>query len=484
MEEMTIDLRELLQIVDTHKKTIAKITAAFIVCAGIYLVVTPPTYESISLLRIKQQKGLDDSILKNLTGGNAAQAKQQMLTDAEILKSRNVVIPVIKQTEDASKDGKYPDYDGYVKGRIKTLPFKDTDILQVSVTGKSPEQAQKANDLLVHGFMNRLAEMSHDEQRATREFIEKRLVSSKTELTEAENKLQKYQVANKMYSPDDQMKSLADKLSTVDKAKATNQLDLETAKAALDSINGQLGNAGQSMADSPAIQQYKVQLAQLEATKAGYVGKYTDEHPKMQEINSQISNAREALNQEIAKVVSMQAPSASPVQQQLLTSKFQSEASIAVAEGKNQALAGQEAQNNAIIASLPVQQQGFIRVKRDADVAQEIYVMLAKRLEEAKVAEVMVPNEVQVVDSATLPERPIKPRKSLTMLLSLVLGLLAGTGFVIARHLLNRKIRTADDVEQQLGLPVLGMIPDTDQMQHEEESDSLLMKLRRKLWQK
>ena len=48
---MTIDLRELLQVIDFHKKTIAKITAAFVVCAGLYLVVTPPTYESVSLLR-------------------------------------------------------------------------------------------------------------------------------------------------------------------------------------------------------------------------------------------------------------------------------------------------------------------------------------------------------------------------------------------------------------------------------------------------
>lgn len=44
---------------------------------------------------------------------------------------------------------------------------------------------------------------------------------------------------------------------------------------------------------------------------------------------------------------------------------------------------------------------------RDVSVADEIYIMLAKRLEEAKVAEVAVSTEVQVVDTATLPEDPV-----------------------------------------------------------------------------
>lgn len=483
MDEQTIDLRELWQIVSTHKLTIGKITVAFLVGAGLYLAIVPPTYQSISLLHVKQDKGLADSILQNLPVGNASETKQKMNTDAEILKSRNVVIPVIRATEEPNNDGEYPDYDTYIKEHITTTPFKDTEILQVAVTGKSPEQAQHTNQLLVDGFLNRLIELSHDEQKATREFIEKRVGTAKTELTDAEAKLQNYQVANKMYSPDDQMKGLTDKLSMVDKAKADNQLDLETAKAALSSINGQLSNAGQSIADSPAIQQYKVQLAQLESTKAGYVGKYTDEHPQMQAVNNQINEAKASLNQEIAKVISQQAPSSNTVQQGLLADKFKNEAMIAVAEGKNQALATLDAQNNSLISGLPAREQGFIRVKRDADVAQEIYIMLAKRLEEAKVAEVMVPNEVQVVDTATLPEQPIKPKKALTMALSLILGIICGAGFVIARSMLNRKIRTADDVEQQLGLPVLGLIPDANSMNEKKKENSFsswLKRIRRK----
>lgn len=224
MEEITIDLKDLFQVVMANKKKIAAITAAFMIAGGAYLLVAPPVYQSTSLLRIKQDKGLGDSILSKLSGGNAMDDKQRMMTDAEILKSRNVVLPVIAQTEERDENGKLPDYDGYVKSHIITKPYKDTEILEVDVTGKSPEQAQKANNLIIKGFMNRLTELSHDEQKRTREFLEKRLAASKDELSQAEDKLQQYQAANKMYSTDDQMKQLTDKLNIVDKAKAENQL--------------------------------------------------------------------------------------------------------------------------------------------------------------------------------------------------------------------------------------------------------------------
>ncbi len=470
MNEQEIDLLELGQILYNNKKKIAGIAAGCLVLAGTYLAITPPTYQSTSLLRIKQDKGLSDSILSQMPMGNTQMTQQKMNTNAEILKSRNVVVPVIKKTEQL-KDGKYPDYNAYVT-RITTKPFKDTEIMEVDVTGGTPEKAREANQLLIEGFLNRLAEMSHQEQATTRKFLENRVISAKGELSQAEDKLKAYQVQHKIYSTDDQMKGLADQISTLDKAKAQNQIDLETAQAALSSINGQLAGAGASIADSPAIQQYKAQLVQLESTKAGYTGKYTDEHPKMQEINKQIAETRASLDKEIGAIVSQQAPSSSAVQQKLLSDKFANEAAVAVANGRNAAIASLETQNDAQISKLPEAQQGFFRVKRDADVAQEIYIMLSKRLEEAKVAEVMVPNEVQIVDEATLPEHPIKPRKAMTLAIALILGLLGGSGYVIAKELLNRKIRTATDVEEQLKLPVLGVVPQTGDEKSSDDTDT------------
>ena len=99
--------------------------------------------------------------------------------------------------------------------------------------------------------------------------------------------------------------------------------------------------------------------------------------------------------------------------------------------------------------------------------------MLAKRYEEARISEVMEPTDVQIVDVAIAPERPIKPRKTLNVAIAAVLGLFVGTGLAFALEYMNRTIRTADDVEQYLGLPVLGSIPAVDSEEERSKKNML-----------
>ena len=93
--------------------------------------------------------------------------------------------------------------------------------------------------------------------------------------------------------------------------------------------------------------------------------------------------------------------------------------------------------------ALPEKERGYIQAKRDVDVAQDIYEMLSKRLEEAKVAEVMVPNEVQIVDAPTLPEKAIAPRRVLVMVASAIIGLILGCLYTLVNSLRNRRVQTA-----------------------------------------
>ena len=65
---------------------------------------------------------------------------------------------------------------------------------------------------------------------------------------------------------------------------------------------------------------------------------------------------------------------------------------------------------------------------RDALVAQEIYSMLAKRFEEARISEVMQPTDAQIVNPAVEPERRIRPRRTLNVAIAALLGLFCGIG--------------------------------------------------------
>ena len=485
-EEITIDLREIGAILKRNAANIARVTGVCIVAAGVYLAVATPVYESQALLRVKQPKGIGSSLLEAMPMGNAMVNTQLMNTYAEILKSRSVIVPVIEKTEEPNKEGKFPAYEGYIKGKVATAPFKDTEIMQLTVRANTAEKAQKANSLIVEGFLNRLTELSRDQQKATRGFIEERTATAKKELKDAEDKLTEYKKANDIIAPDDAVKLATEKMGMVDKLNAENRVALATANARLASTNAQLNGEAASIADNKSIQLYNSQLAQLEGERISYLDKYTAQHPKVKQVEQEIAKLKQKINSEINKVASLQAPSDNPVHQQLLAAKFQSEAEASVAQSNLAKLHQIDNDNKEDIRNLSDKEQEFVSLMRDVTVANEIYVMLAKRLEEAKVAEASVATEVQVVDTATLPTAPVAPKKAMTLLLAALLGILASSGFVVVRELLNRTIKNTDDVASYLELPVLGSVPDMYELHKEMEKNDkgpgLLAKIWRKVW--
>lgn len=476
-QEITIDLRDLWNVLKKNTATIRKVTIGCVAAAVVYLIVVPPTYESTALLRVKQPKGLGSSILEALPTGNPMASKQLMSTYAEILKSRSVVVPVIEATEEG-KDGKYPEYEAYLKSRIETAPFKDTEIMKVTFKANTAEDAQKGNKLLVEGFLNRLTELERGEQKTTRQFIEERVNTSKEELQAAESVLTEFKKEHKLLAPESQVQLAAEKLTLADKLRAENQVALEAARARNNAVKAQLQNNTASIADNATISGMQAKLAELEAERVSYLDKYTDKHPRVIEVNKEIANMRKTMDAEFKRVAEMMVPSSNPVHQGLLADMFKSEAEISVAQSNLQAVKALENKYNNDVATLSEVEQEYLTLLRDVTVSQEIYVMLAKRLEEAKVAEVAVSTEVQVVDEPTLPEQRVAPKRGLTLVLAFLLGILGSCGFVIARELMNRTVKTSEDVENYLGLPVLGQIPSSESLKEAEEVANL------SIWQK
>lgn len=72
------------------------------------------------------------------------------------------------------------------------------------------------------------------------------------------------------------------------------------------------------------------------------------------------------------------------------------------------------------------------------------------------------------VESAALPTRPVSPRPERNLALALVLGLMLGFGYAMVRNVLDRRLRTADLVEQRFPVSVVGMVPVSDLLEHKK----------------
>lgn len=486
-QEITIDLLEVVQIVKQNIRQILKVTAGCLVLACLYLLVARPVYESEALLRIQLPRGIASSPLSGVEGVNVALIQQQMSTLAEVLVSRDVVAPVMEQ-EAKENEGDKLDYESYVK-RITTTPVKNTEILKIAVSGKSPEDAQQTSRRLLDSFMQKITVVGNTEQSKNRKFLEQRLVLAKENLDKADIALQKFKTEHKLTSPSNSADTAMSHIKSREEQLVSNQVALETAQAKLAAVDAQLANAGAASADNQTVQQYNDQLAKLEQTRIAYKEKYTEKHPRMIDLNDRIASLKQKVAEEQARVANLQAPSDNKVHQELVARKFASQTEVAVAQQKAESLRNALVKDNADLDKYTELQKEFARLSQDASVAKDIHSMLVKRIEEAKIAEAMQQNNVQVVNEPTLPEEPAKPKKAMVLALAALLGLLFSSGYYVLQGLMHPVIRREQDVENHLGLAVLGCIPDAvafdrAEAQGTEAESGFIGKMKEFLWKK
>jgi len=94
-----------------------------------------------------------------------------------------------------------------------------------------------------------------------------------------------------------------------------------------------------------------------------------------------------------------------------------------------------------------------------AETNRRILDLIYKTMNEIQVGLSMLSNNVSVLDDATIPRYPIKPRKKLNLLIGAVLGLFMGVAAAFFLDYLDNTFRTPEDVEKYLSLAVLGVIP-------------------------
>lgn len=478
-DEITIDLRELLQEVKRNIPIVRKVTLGCIAAAALYLLVVPPTFESTAVLRIQDKSG-------SKMGGMAAMmlgggAKGLPATYEEMLKGRSVVEALIKEMEEPDKEGKYPSYESYIKGkRIVTEPVKGSELLSVTYTAETAEDAQKGAQFLLNTFMNRLNTLSRDHEHDVKVFLEERVAQAKKDLTKAEDDINNYQKEHKIITPDASVSLLAGRLVAADKAKAENQLRQAEAQARVAASEGFMKNNATRIADNTAIKAYNNQLANLEAERVKLATRYTEKHPSMIKINKDIADLQIKLDEAIAAVANGKASADNGVYEVVLGEKFKGEAAAAISKSNLDAINKLEAENKENIERLTDEQRKFLELKRHATLANEVYGLLAKRLEQAKIDEVAAVQDVQIVENPNLPERRSKPKRAMTLIMATLLGIIASSGYVVGKFLMNPKVRNNDDVATNFGLPVLGEIPSVESLQ--EAAEVAPLNTRQKLW--
>ena len=240
---------------------------------------------------------------------------------------------------------------------------------------------------------------------------------------------------------EDKLQTLSDRLTA---AKA-DQIRLEGELQQVD----QLGNnidallAIPSISAAAMVMDARRSVIQVEAGITTYALRYKDKHPKMIAAKAALAEAKDKLRQAVL------------AQPPLLRSAIEqikaTEASL------QQALQSQQ----GVAVNLNRTAIGYQELARQAETDRALYESVLRQIKETNLSKDVKANAVSVIEHSPLPNFPVSPRPTKTILLGLLGGLAVGLAFVFGADALDRSIKTVDQAETTVGLPVFAAVPDT-----------------------
>jgi uncharacterized protein involved in exopolysaccharide biosynthesis len=207
------------------------------------------------------------------------------------------------------------------------------------------------------------------------------------------------------------------------------------------------------------VQELQSQLASLEIQLPALLEKYSKGSPQITEVEIKIKETKNKISEKVAEIVGAKVTTRNPIYQSLLAQIVTLETNTISLDTKKEAIAKTITKYESRLEKLPDKELHLARLERAVKVSENIYLLLLEKYQEARINEVMELGDIRIIDKALAPDEPIKPNQKLNLAIGGVLGVMLGVMLVFFMEYLDNTIKTADDIERYLGLPVLGLIP-------------------------
>jgi uncharacterized protein involved in exopolysaccharide biosynthesis len=194
------------------------------------------------------------------------------------------------------------------------------------------------------------------------------------------------------------------------------------------------------------IPAHRSNLLTLENEKAKLSTVFKPDHPRIMELNQQMTEARRALNTEISNVVR-------GIQESYFATRAKEQAIEAEAQKQQQ-------------TALNLKQVGveFAVLEEEVKVNRAVYESVLRRLSETSVSNDLAISNMQITQHAERSKNPSEPNIALNLALSAVLGLMMGAGLVFLLEYLDSSVSTPQHVWRAVALTTFGVVPDLDSL--------------------
>jgi len=328
-----------------------------------------------------------------------------------------------------------------LKTKVETEQEGNTDIINIIVSSEDPKFAQRLANTIARVFKEEHILDLNKRTFEAKKFLESQLKLVKAKTDKSEEEVRQYRENNKLISLDAQSSGLLGQAArlqaALDQDVSTLQKINEISKIIEKAEEKPLTSKTSFYADD-APTMYKGlndRLVQLIIERDTLLLTYTENFPQVQELKKQIHEI------------------ISTMKSHLTSRKKSLEANI-------KTLRDQIKDIDEKIRQIPERGMELARLERDVGVNREVYTLLEKKYQEALIQEAEKIEEVKIVKPALEPTMPINPPKTAAnTTVGTIIGLILGIVFAFMIETFDTSIGAIEEVEEFLGVKVLGIIP-------------------------
>lgn len=353
-----------------------------------------------------------------------------------------------------------------IQGRIRITRVRGADIIRIEGKAATAGKAASTANAVADSLLAWHVEMRRTQASASRAFIESQLQAGLiSELIKAEEALSQYKAKPGQAAISEQTTLAVEKIAEFEAQRRVNAAERQGVEAALRQANatllGQTPTIPLSVVtmEDPVSTELRQELAKLEIDRATLLDQFTPSHPQVKSTEARLAEVMSRLRDLAARQAASSTVSLNPVHQEIL-------GRVTALRLEREALIAKERAMRAIVdryvddaRSLPVGEMELARLSREFKIAEQTYLLLSQRLQEAKLAEASVVGDLRVVDRAIPPLRSTWPRHTANTVLAGFVGLIAGIAAAFIFEVLDATFKTPQEVGRALGLAVLATIP-------------------------
>ncbi|ENO7677566.1 polysaccharide biosynthesis tyrosine autokinase [Acinetobacter baumannii] len=475
--EDTIDLKELFFSLIAQWKLIALCVILSVVCALLYLRVTPDTYSVDALVQVEDSKGASAALLGDLS--QMIEQKSPAQAEIEILKSRLVLGSVIKDlhlniqvssTENTLTHRLLSDADYKTEYTTKSVIFKDGlksfDIRQFEIPAYYLDK-------------NLLLDFDKQSLRLTDPVTEEVILTvplNQVNHVAGPHGLWKVAIFTKdQFDATYNIKSLSLPI-------AVNAISANYAVAERGKLTGVLGlnYQGQDKEHitkvlNAILATYSAQNIERRSAESAQTLKFLDEQlpdlkKQLDDTERQFNKFRQQYNTVdvtkeselyLTQSITLETKKAELEQKQAeMAAKYTAEhPAMREINGQLAAINKQIGELNSTLKQLPDVQRQYLQLYREVEVKTQLYTALLNSYQQLRIAKAGEIGNVRIVDTAVEPVEPIKPKKLLVLILSVFVGGFIGALIALLRNMLRTGIKDSGQIENEMDLPVYATVP-------------------------